>query len=218
MHRCPPPLTFAPRGHLSAARRHASPLKLYILKSSVDDIQQWWGTAFQKAVSFQPAPFGAQQINSDDYYCFDICILNATWHSEFKAGFTSESQLWELYDRNEGFSITIKGTTPVKLTISWHQVVEFSRSLLFFGPRMNRNRWYSDMFHGISSLNRIRAVYMWMATEAIGDSTAAYAMSNVYLSAENELLHKHISKPPATSTPITNETTRINSQTNQQQM
>jgi hypothetical protein len=57
-----------------------------------------------------------------------------------------------------------------------------------------------------------------MATEAIGDSTAAYAMSNVYLSAENELLHKHISKPPATSTPITNETTRINSQTNQQQM
>jgi hypothetical protein len=62
-----------------------TPLKLYVLKSSVDDIQQWWGTAFQKAVSFQPAPFGTQQINSFTWHRFISYKMDAlhTSYGEF---------------------------------------------------------------------------------------------------------------------------------------
>jgi hypothetical protein len=174
-----------------------TPLKMYVSKSAVNDVDGWWGTAFKQAVASQPSPFDTQQLNSDAYYCFDVSILNATLHHDVNAGLVSEPQLRELYDRNEGFSITIRGIEPTKLTISWKQVVEFSRMMFFFGPPMNRTRWYLDLFHGINSLNNIRSIYMWMSTEVVGDTIAAHALSNVYLTSENDLLLKQIDRQPS---------------------
>jgi hypothetical protein len=109
-----------------------TPLKMHVLKSSANDASQWWGDTFLQAIDSQSPPFATSQINAEPYYCFDVCISCATLHSDIKAGFISESQFRELYKRNEGFNLTIRGRKPVKLTISWRQVLHYSKSILFF--------------------------------------------------------------------------------------
>jgi hypothetical protein len=63
---------------------------------------------------------------------------------------------------------------------------------MFFGPLLNNNRVYADLFHDLKTISSVRSTCWWMCTEVVGDPIAAYALSNAYLMAENELLHKVI--------------------------
>lgn len=78
------------------------------------------------------------------------------------------------------------------MPFTWHQIIQYSRDIMIFGPPLPRNRLYSELFKGINAISTVRATFMWMAEEVAGDSITGYALLHVYLSEENRLLHKII--------------------------
>jgi hypothetical protein len=166
-------------------------LKMYVLKSAAEDSEQWWGNTFQDAIRSQPSGFGTMQINAKPYYCFHVTVLNASHHRDILAGNVSEERLKEeLFRQREGFSINILGDVNHKLPLQWSTIIEFSVSIMFFGPPTSRSRNYSDLFSKLKHLNSIRGTFLWMMREVAGDTLSSYAVMNAYLLAENSALLK----------------------------
>lgn len=115
--------------------KEGTKLKLFVEKQAAVDVGKWWDATFIDAIAAQPPPFQTHRINAKQYYCFDIAILNASHHHSILSGdVTYDSLQTELFNRREGFSITIDGTPSVTLPLQWCQMIEFLRELLFFGP------------------------------------------------------------------------------------
>ena len=165
-----------------------APLKLFVSKSAARNTDLWWGDTFIQALAAQPSVRPLYPINAELFYSFDVTILNATLHQFIKDGHYSEDQLKELYSRKQGFSISIQGDRTINLPFTWQQVVEFSSSLMFFGPLVSRNRVYSDLFKNVTDLKAIRSIYLWFMFETAGDVDASHELSNAYLIAENKAL------------------------------
>jgi hypothetical protein len=105
----------------------------------------------------------------------------------------------ELFNRREGFSISIEGSPSITMPFQWCQMIEYSHEIMFFGPPLPRSRLYSELFKGINALPTIRATFMWMAEEVAGDAMAGYALSHAYSSAENKVLLKQSQTPTQTT-------------------
>lgn len=143
-------------------------LKLFVEKGAAKDDAKWRGKTFQRAIDGQLSPFATHKINAKNYYCFDISILNlnASHHRNILDGniYVDDLQT-ELYNRREGFSISIHGAQPITMPFQWMQMIEFSRELMFFGPPLSRSRLYSQLFEGLKTMSTIRATFMWMSHE-----------------------------------------------------
>lgn len=122
-----------------------SPLKLYVSKDAALNTQEWLTTTFLQAIEKVPGASVTSQINGDSYHCFHVNILNASIHDEIMSGLATEKKLFDYFVRNEGFSVSFGGTDDHTLTVSWKQVIQYSSSIMFFGPPSNRNRVYSDV-------------------------------------------------------------------------
>eukprot|EP00956_Cyclotella_meneghiniana_P002616 scaffold3063_cov57-Cyclotella_meneghiniana.AAC.2 len=105
-----------------------------------------------------------------------------------KAGLMTPEHLGTLFERKNGFGIIIGGDDNLKLTIQWDQVIEYSTSIMFFGPPSDRTRLYSDLFTNLKNIKSIRAVFHWYTHETRGDSMASHALLSAYLAAENRVL------------------------------
>eukprot|EP00956_Cyclotella_meneghiniana_P024622 scaffold49684_cov59-Cyclotella_meneghiniana.AAC.1 len=165
------------------------PMKMYISHEAAMNQSEWWGGVFTAAISRIHGSSDTTMINGVDYYCFDVNVSHASLHSEMKAGLLTPEQVGTLFSRKNGFSVIIGGHDNLKLTVQWDQVIEYSTSLMFFGPPSTRTRLYSDLFTNLKSIQTIRSVFHWYSHETRGDSMASHALLSSYLNAENRVLH-----------------------------
>eukprot|EP00956_Cyclotella_meneghiniana_P014403 scaffold21539_cov48-Cyclotella_meneghiniana.AAC.3 len=119
------------------------PMKMYISHEAAMNQSEWWGGVFTAAISRIHGSSETTMINGFDYYCFDVNVSHASLHSEMKAGLLTPEQVGTLFSRKNGFSVIIGGHDNLKLTVQWDQVIEYSTSLMFFGPPSTRTRLYS---------------------------------------------------------------------------
>jgi hypothetical protein len=188
-------------------------LKMYVQKSAAEDLEQWWGNTFQDAIQSQPSGLGTMQINAKPYYCFHVTVLNASHHHDILAGNVSEERLKEeLFRMREGFSINIIGDVNHK-PLQWSTIIDYSASIMFFGPPTPRGRNYSDLFEPLRLINSIRGTFLWLMCEVAGDTLSSYAMMNAYLLAKNNALLKLEESDKDKIPPLTNVETIADGET-----
>ena len=101
------------------------PLKFCVTQETASIHTEWWGDIFIAALRELPDSAPTTRINGTLFHCFIVMDY------DMRAGALSEADLYDYFDRNEGFSITFGGLDHLKLTLSWKQVIEYSQSWVF---------------------------------------------------------------------------------------
>ena len=101
-------------------------------------------------------------------------IKYAPAHIYANAGTVSLVQLKKLFFQNEGFTVEFDKRGQ-QLTFLWKDMIDLADDILFFGPPLDSNHCYRNIFHWKIDLKYICHIYFHLARQTKGDHISSYA-------------------------------------------
>ena len=154
-------------------------------------------------------------ISGREYYCLRVAIQHARDHLPIMSGLMGESEFLKKYNNKEGFVLRLVGTNnvdsgggnlgngvaiPLKLTLSWQDVVDRPLDMMFFGQPFSSQRGFDQMFKDKKTIQYVFHAFKSVAAEYWGDANASAQLYASYLKRKSELLEKWLDDSTKTNT------------------